>query len=456
MKEKILNYLKENLFTVVTVSLIVIMVVIPLPALLVEILIALNIILALTLVTVLYTEKVKNIAFYPTLVLLSTVLGLAIYVSATRLILSKGAEYDGVLIKYFSSLIVGSEKENLIKGLVMFIVIIAFNVIIITKSCTRVSEVAARFMLDTFEVKLMAIDTEYSSGAITEDEAQDRKKEVQEKSDFYGTMDGVSKFVSGNEKIRIIIFMISFIGVILIGTFLKGESISNTINSYYPLIISSGILCMLPAFLVSLGMGIITSRLANSFRKKKFKRNPDNEIRLELGVGFLSIVSEKLDNNLLTGIQKLREDTENEYGICMPGIHIVDDPAINDYEYTIIFYGKNIGTFKLEKEDIKNSFNPESITIILTNLKTIIINNLEEILINDYSNQILKIKEKYPELFKHVLKEFSLNKIRIILSNILSEKKSLANMEKILELILLYSVEVKDIKIISDMIIKNI
>jgi flagellar biosynthesis protein FlhA len=112
-------------------------------------------------------------------------------------------------------------------------------------------------MLDSFQVKLMAIETEYDSGTITEENAQARKKEVQEESDFLGVLDGASKYVSGSVKIILCIFIVSFTSVILIGTLFKGESVNYVINSYFPFILSNGILCMLPAFLWSLGMRII-------------------------------------------------------------------------------------------------------------------------------------------------------------------------------------------------------
>jgi len=261
MKEDIISFLKNGFIVGMTLA-IVIAIFIPLPALLLDIFIALNLIFAITLLIIAFcTEKVKNLSIYPALLLLFTIFNLAVNISATRLILTKGAQFDGRLIKVFSSLIVGSENERLIMGYVIFVIILCFNVLlIVTKGCSRVSEVAARFTLDSFTVKLMAIDTEYSCGAITEDEAQVRKIELQRESDFYGAMDGASKFLSGNEKIRILIIAVSHIVVTLIGILQKDESINDVIKSYIPLVISNGILNILPAFLVSLADGIIVTR----------------------------------------------------------------------------------------------------------------------------------------------------------------------------------------------------
>jgi len=198
---------------------------------------------------------------------------------------------------------------------------------------------------------------------------------------------------------------------------------------------------------------IICFRIYNKHPMPTFKKY---NLRLELGFGLLPIVSDKLENNLQTGVQKLREDIKNEYGIYIPFIHIVDFVALDIYEYSFFLNKKSMGKFRIKTEDINNSFNSESIKIILINLNNIIINNLVEIFSCEYSNQILNIKKKYPKLFKCVLKNISLSKIKFILSNILSEKKSLVNIEKIFELIISYSREIKDVKIMSEMIIENI
>jgi len=269
MKEKkILNYLKENKFIVFFTLLIVIVMVIPLPVLLVEILIALNWILSITLfVVVLCTKKIKYYLFYPALVIFCAFLGFAVNFFTVFIILSKGVEFDGQLIKIFSYFIWGSHKENLINEHVLFIaniVYIVFNVMlimmIVTNSCTRVSEVAVCFRLDSFPLKLMAIDTEYSDDAITEDEAKVRKEEVIRELDFFCALDGASKFFSGS--IKMIIFIIIFSLVCISGIIkIKDESISVAINFYFPFVISSGILCMTPVFLVSLATEIIASRV---------------------------------------------------------------------------------------------------------------------------------------------------------------------------------------------------
>jgi flagellar biosynthesis protein FlhA len=274
MKENIINFLEENKF----ISSITLMILIlPLPELLLglsmlDIFIVFNMLFALTLIfIVFFKEKIRNYYLYSSIINIFIFFNLVVNISAIRLILIKGAEFDGRLIKYFSSLFVGSENENLFKGLIIFYLIFALITVIITKSCTRVSEVAARFTIDSFQVKLMAIDSEYDSGAITEEEARAKRKKVQEESDFLGALDGASKYVSGY-VIIICIFGVSFTSVILIGNLFRGESINYTINSYFPFIFSNGILCMLPALLLSLGMRVIAMNL---YKKKEIFKKPE-------------------------------------------------------------------------------------------------------------------------------------------------------------------------------------
>jgi len=274
MKNKLVNYFKENLFIVTIAVLLIILISIPLSALFVNIFIALNLIFTLMLLVLVLCMDVNSYFFtFPTLTLLLTIFNLAVNVSVMRLILTKGAEIDNRLIKVFSSFINGSGEVRFIMCYIIFLAVICCHVITVVKVCTRVSEVAARFTLDSFQVKLMAIEAEYESGAINEEEAFAKKEEVQKESDFLGELDGVSKIVSGNEKIRIIIIAAGIFGAVLIGVLLRGESIRDAVKLYIPLFIGNGILCMLPSFILSLTIGIVVSRCItnkglNLFSKK--------------------------------------------------------------------------------------------------------------------------------------------------------------------------------------------
>jgi flagellar biosynthesis protein FlhA len=234
----------------------------PLPTVLLDALMALNLILSLLiLLIVLYTKKATDFSSFPTVLLVSTVFGLALNVSSTRLILTKGAAFDGRMVRAFSSFVVGSGgTEGLVVGFVIFIVIIAVQAMVITKGSTRIAEVAARFTLDALPGKQMAIEAEYNSGAIPEEESIARKDDLQREVAFYGAMDGSSKFISGNVKVGILITVVNILGGIIIGTTLHGESISSAVGTYITFSIGDGLLSQFPALLVSTATGIIVTR----------------------------------------------------------------------------------------------------------------------------------------------------------------------------------------------------
>jgi flagellar biosynthesis protein FlhA len=195
--------------------------------------------------------------------LVATVFGLALNVSSTRLILTQGARFDGRMIRAFSSFVVGSGgTEGLVVGFIIFIVIIAVQVVVITKGATRVSEVAARFTLDGMQVKQMGIEAELSSGSITDEEAKAKKTELEMESAFYGAMDGASKFISGNVKVGIFITVVNILGGIIIGVALHQESLSAAVGTYIAFSIGDGLLSQFPALLVSTAMGIVVTRAA--------------------------------------------------------------------------------------------------------------------------------------------------------------------------------------------------
>ncbi|MCL2765878.1 MAG: flagellar biosynthesis protein FlhA [Treponema sp.] len=256
-----LGFLKDS-FPAVAVITIVLAIILPMPPVLLDALMAINLVFALMiLLIVLYTQKPTEFSLFPTLLLVSTVFSLALNVSSTRLILNDGERFEGQMIKAFSNFVVGSSgDEGLVVGFIIFIIIIAVQVIVITKGATRVSEVAARFTLDSMQVKMMAVETEYSSGAITEEEAQRRKAQIQKESDFYGSMDGASKFISGNVKVGVFIIIVEMLGGFIIGSTIRGEQ--NVVSIYIRLAVGDGLVTQLPALLISTAMGIVVTRAA--------------------------------------------------------------------------------------------------------------------------------------------------------------------------------------------------
>jgi flagellar biosynthesis protein FlhA len=257
------SFLKDS-FPAMAVVVTVIMMILPLPTVILDALMAFNLMLSLLiLLIVLYSQKPTEVSLFPTMLLVTTIFSLALNISSTRLILRDGVKFDGRMVRAFSTFVVGaSGNKGLVIGFIIFIIIIAVQVVVITKGATRVSEVAARFTLDSMQPKLLAIDTEYSSGSITEEEAQRRKAQIQQESDFYGSMDGASKFISGNVKVGILITVINVVGGIIVGMTLNNEPLSLALNNYVTLAIGDGLISQFPALLISAAMGIVVTRAA--------------------------------------------------------------------------------------------------------------------------------------------------------------------------------------------------
>jgi flagellar biosynthesis protein FlhA len=254
----------KDMFIPLAVVLVIIMFIIPLPTVILDSLMAMNLVLSLLiLLKVLYDKKPTDFSLFPVALLVVTVFSLALNVSSTRLILTQGAGFDGRMIKAFSTFVVGAaDSKGLVTGFIIFIVIIAVQAMVITKGATRISEVAARFTLDSLPGKQMAIDAEYNSGAIDQKESLLRKEALQQESDFYGSMDGASKFISGNVKVGILITAVNIIGGMIIGSTLNNEPLQNALGTYVSFSIGDGLISQFPALLISTAMGIVVTRAA--------------------------------------------------------------------------------------------------------------------------------------------------------------------------------------------------
>ncbi len=253
---------RTDIFVAVGVIVVVMMMLIPVPAVILDVFMAVNLVISLLIIlTVLYTRHALEFSVFPTLLLLATVFSLALNVSSTRLILSQGSRFSGHIVRAFATFVVGTKGiEGYVIGLIIFVIIIAVQFIVITKGATRVAEVAARFTLDALPGKQMAIEAEYNSGLITEEEATRKKNDLQREADFYGAMDGASKFVSGNVKVGILITVIQIVGGLIVGMTLHGETWQVAFDTYISLAIGDGLVTQLPALLISTATGIIVTR----------------------------------------------------------------------------------------------------------------------------------------------------------------------------------------------------
>lgn len=241
------------------VILIVAMLIVPLPTWLLSILIMINISLALlVLLTSMNTIEPLQFSIFPSLLLILTLFRLGLNVSTTRAILSTGQ--GGGVIEVFGSFVVGG---NVLVGLVVFLILIIIQFIVITKGAERVSEVAARFTLDAMPGKQMSIDADLNAGMISEQEARARREKISREADFYGSMDGASKFVKGDAIAGIIIFIINLIFGMVIGVLQQGMAFGEAVQHFTLLSVGDGLVSQVPALLISTATGIIVTRAAS-------------------------------------------------------------------------------------------------------------------------------------------------------------------------------------------------
>src|SRR3954449_10641477 len=226
---------------------IVVMLVVPMPAALLDLLIAMNITGGVLVVLVsMYVHRPLDFSSFPSLLLIATLFRLALNISATRLVLSDG--FAGNVIAAFGHFVIGG---SLVVGLVIFAILLVIQFIVITNGAGRVAEVGARFTLDAMPGKQMAIDADLNAGLIDEAQARTRRTEVTAEADFYGSMDGASKFVKGDAIAAIIITLINLIGGFAIGVMQKGLSLGDAVHTYSLLTIGDGLVSQIPALLLS-------------------------------------------------------------------------------------------------------------------------------------------------------------------------------------------------------------
>ena len=235
---------------------IVLMIIIPMPTFLLDVFIAFNITIALVVILMtMFTTEVLQFSVFPTLLLITTLFRLALNISSTRLILRDA--YAGKIIESFGSFVVGG---NYIVGIIIYLIIMIIQFIVITNGSGRVSEVSARFTLDAMPGKQMSVDADLNSGLIDENQAKIRRLKLQQEADFYGAMDGASKFVKGDAIAGIIITMINIIGGIIIGVMMLNMSIGDSATTYVRLTIGDGLVTQIPALLISTASGILVTR----------------------------------------------------------------------------------------------------------------------------------------------------------------------------------------------------
>src|SRR5580704_16709695 len=254
---KLLRY--GDLWLVVALLGTILLLILPVPPAVLDLLLTCSISISLlTLLVILYLRTPAEFTGFPTLLLFITLYRLSLNVASTRLILLNG--YAGHIIQAFGNFVV---QGNYVVGLVIFLILVLINFIVITKGAGRIAEVAARFTLDALPGKQMAIDAELNAGLIKEVEARTRRKALEQESDFYGAMDGASKFVRGDAIAAILITVINILGGFGVGVLQKGMTVAESLQRFTLLSIGDGLVSQVPALITSTAAGILVTRAAS-------------------------------------------------------------------------------------------------------------------------------------------------------------------------------------------------
>ncbi len=272
--------LRSDVMVAFGLVLILMLMILPVPPMLLDIFLSLNITMALMILIIsLYTVKALDFTIFPSVLLVTTLFRLSLNVASTRLILLHGDEgvgAAGTVIESFGQFVVGG---NYVVGLVIFVILVIINFMVITKGAGRVAEVAARFTLDAMPGKQMAIDADLNAGLINENDARTRREEIAQEADFYGAMDGASKFVKGDAVAGIIITLINIGAGFVIGVMQKGMPMADAAANYTILTVGDGLVGQIPALIISTGAGIMVTRTASgedfgSEVKRQFSVHP--------------------------------------------------------------------------------------------------------------------------------------------------------------------------------------
>lgn len=358
----ILGKLKDSIIAGLIISIIIIIVV-PMSTVILDTLLIINIAFSLILLlSALYVDSPLELSSFPSLLLVSTLFRLSLNISSTRLILGNGGD-AGNVIETFGSFVIGS---NPVVGLIIFLIIIIIQFIVITKGAERVSEVAARFTLDAMPGKQMAIDADLNAGLINEKQAKDRRDDIQRSADFYGAMDGASKFVKGDAIAGIIITLINLIGGIIIGVVISGQDFSEVVQIYTLATVGDGLVSQIPALLISTASGIVLTRSGSKLNlnaeiiKQLFSRY---NVMLIAGISLLGLtfipglpkfplivigssllifgyriyanLQEEQEQDQESKIQMARKKEDDDYEITD---YIFTDPIVIEFGYNLISF----------------------------------------------------------------------------------------------------------------------
>ena len=268
----------KNMGLPLGILMLVAMMVLPLPAVLLDIFFTSNILLSLLILMVAMNAfRPLDFSSFPTILLFATILRLGLNVASTRIVLSQGhtgTDAAGKVIEAFGAFVVAG---NYVVGIFVFIILVIINLLVITKGAGRVSEVSARFTLDAMPGKQMAIDADLGAGVLTNEEAKKKREGIEKEADFYGAMDGASKFVKGDAIAAILILVINIVGGLIIGTSQHDLSFTHAAQNYVILSVGDGLVAQIPSLLLAMATAVIVTRITSDY-------NLSDQISQEIGM----------------------------------------------------------------------------------------------------------------------------------------------------------------------------
>lgn len=340
------------------------MIILPLPPLLLDILFTFNIAVAiLVLLTSVSAKSPLDFSLFPTVILITTLMRLCLNVASTRVVLldgHTGTDAAGKVIEAFGEVVIGG---NFIVGMVVFMILMIVNFIVITKGGERISEVTARFTLDALPGKQMAIDADLNAGLISQEDAKQRRQQVAKEADFYGAMDGASKFVRGDAIAGILILFINLFGGFAIGMFMYDLSAGQAFQQYALLAIGDGLVAQIPALLLSTAAAIIVTRINESSEITQqvggqLLASPST-LYTVAGYKLVGLVNQAAGAPLVQRVRGVRQTLSENLGFLLPEVHIRDSLRLKAAQYSIYINGEKIDGAEIHADRLMAIPSPE-------------------------------------------------------------------------------------------------
>lgn len=547
---------------------VLVVLIIPIPKVLMDLLLTLNISLSVVvLLSSMYLQRAVDFSIFPSLLLILTLFRLSLNVASTRLILAQADA--GSVIRAFGTFVT---YGNIFVGIVIFIILVVIQFVVITRGATRISEVAARFTLDAMPGKQMGVDSDLNAGLITEEQARQRRRDIEREADFYGAMDGATKFVRGDAIAGLIITMVNISVGLVMGVLMNGMSLADAARIYTQLTIGDGLVSQIPALMISTAAGLVVTRTVseeNSLgadftiqfsrypralgvsagllalfgivpgmpfgpfimvalvlgfiaymsvqvqREKEVKAKQEEEIskkakekpespteraealltidpiKVELGFALIKLADRSQGGDLLSRVQKIREQMAVQMGFVVPVVRIVDNLLLKPNQYCIKIREATVGSYEIlpdhylamnpgivdeniqgiettepafglpalwvtasQKEQAESAGYTvvEPSAVLATHLSEILSTHAGELLTREEVQRLLKrLKQTSPTVVEELVPNIlSYGEVQKVLQNLLRERVSIRNLEVICEVLCDYGPRTKDTDVLTE------